>query len=131
MNYDKMTREELIAALEAVGAGGVSAQRITQPGIPDGWQFVPVEPTCQMAVAAVQATRCMCDTDHLRGIYKAMLAAAPVAPANPQATYTPVGVVVPDEDIGMPNVFAARMLSGVIVEGETLYRAAANRGTKV
>lgn len=77
MNYDDMTREELIEALESIGAGGVSSQRITQPGIPDGWQLVPVEPTTQMSVAAVQATRCMCDTGHLNGIYKAMLEAAP------------------------------------------------------
>lgn len=34
MNYDNMTREQLIEALEAVGAGGVSGQRVTQPAEP-------------------------------------------------------------------------------------------------
>lgn len=35
MNYADMTREQLIDALEAVGAGGVSGQRITQPAMCD------------------------------------------------------------------------------------------------
>jgi len=95
--------QELEAMLDAVGAGGVSAQRVTQAAdhiaqplemvsapvvLPDGWTIVPVEPTPPMVEAG--ATERI--TPHITAghgaiaAFKAMLEHAPEYPALASTT---------------------------------------------
>lgn len=95
--------QELEAMLDSVGAGGVSAQRVTQGKdhvaqplemvsapvvLPDGWTIVPVEPTPPMMEAG--ATERI--TPHITAghgaiaAFKAMLEHAPEYPALASTT---------------------------------------------
>jgi hypothetical protein len=55
-----------------------------QPTVPQGWKLVPIEPTEEMALAAEKAT--WIGTPNAKFAYRAMLSAAPTAPAHQPLT---------------------------------------------
>ena len=77
----------------AIAALEVAIAQPVQPAIPDGWKLVPLEPTDRMAAAAIGAS--LKDSVAINGLlqYKAMLAAAPIAPAMEQPVQ-PASVVL-------------------------------------
>jgi hypothetical protein len=80
-------REPNGGTLEAFYAGAEwQAARAASP-VAEGWKLVPVEPTEAMLRAGVDWTNrddSLYDTDGTKAIYRAMLAASPVAPAPTQ-----------------------------------------------
>ena len=63
--------------------------RPTAPAVPQGWQLVPTEPTEEMALAAEKVT--WIGTPNAKFAYRAMLSAAPEAPAQRPKTDGIVG----------------------------------------
>ena len=60
----------------------LNAAPVQQVSVPDGWKLVPVEPTHEMLGAALMnQVECLDAVEVIRTDYKAMLAAAPAAPA--------------------------------------------------
>lgn len=73
-------RDSIEDWIETVLATRQPAPAVSQQGggaVPEGWQLVPKEPTQQMVNDGVEE-----DSDTLRGVYRAMLAAAPNPPAD-------------------------------------------------
>lgn len=88
-NLIEMTEQATLAKLQpqldAIGAGGVSGQRVMQTRTPEGYKLVPIEPTQGMldnVDEKVGGSCYACSTwdaseDDCRRVYAAMLAAAP------------------------------------------------------
>ena len=84
-----------LAAAEAQPDHIPEAGKMVQPvAVPQGWKLAPMEPTVGMCIAGDEARANVDDLTRTPAIYRAMLAAAPAAPAPalaPQGLPDPLG----------------------------------------